>query len=219
MSTSQETPSSAHAHLRNLYAVFLNGGPQAFAWGIVVVASGALAQSASLAEMASIQPIAGAQYHWTHLLAPERHRRFITWIQGWMTWFAWISLLASVANVTAYILQGIVTFNYPNYVPERWHLTMVIIAMLVTECLMNMYTFFLIPWIELAAGILHVVLFITFFVVLLVMAPRHSANFVFLKSSTSSGWSNSYVSWNLGLLTPTYGFVGKHTLFLLASSG
>jgi choline transport protein len=26
---------------------------------------GALAQSASLAEMASIQPIAGAQYHWT----------------------------------------------------------------------------------------------------------------------------------------------------------
>lgn len=166
--------------------------------------------------MASIQPIAGAQYHWTHLLAPQRYRRFITWVQGWMTWFAWISLLASVANVTAYILQGIVTFNYPDYIPERSHLTLVIFAMLVIQCLMNMYTFFLIPWIELAAGILHVVLFIIFVVVLLTTAPRHSADFVFFESSTSSGWSNSFVSWNLGLLTPTFGFVGEHAPFSLA---
>lgn len=131
-----------------------------------------------------------------------------------MTWFAWISLLAGVANVTAYILQGIVTFNYPDYVPERWHLTLVIFAMLIIECFMNMYTFFLIPWIELAAGVLHVALFITFVVVLVIMAPRHSADFVFFESSTSSGWSNGFVSWNLGLLTPTWGFVGKHALFL-----
>jgi hypothetical protein len=48
------------------------------------VYAGALAQAASLAEMASIQPIAGAQYHWTHHLAPERFKRFITWMQGKM---------------------------------------------------------------------------------------------------------------------------------------
>jgi len=67
---------------RNLGAVFWNGGPQTLAWGILIVAAGALAQSASLAEMASIQPIAGAQYHWTAFLAPARQRRFITWMQG-----------------------------------------------------------------------------------------------------------------------------------------
>ena len=32
--------------------------------------------------MASIQPIAGAQYHWTYALAPTGAKRFITWIQG-----------------------------------------------------------------------------------------------------------------------------------------
>ena len=35
--------------------------------------------------MASIQPIAGAQYHWTHALAPAGAKRFITWIQGDLT--------------------------------------------------------------------------------------------------------------------------------------
>lgn len=67
---------------RNLSAVFWNGGPETLAWGCLVVVIGALAQAASLAEMASIQPIAGAQYHWTHFLAPPRQRRFITWMQG-----------------------------------------------------------------------------------------------------------------------------------------
>ena len=68
--------------LRNLTAVFTNGGPRALAWGIIVVVAGGLAQSASMAEMASMQPIAGAQYHWTHYLAPQKHRKFITWMQG-----------------------------------------------------------------------------------------------------------------------------------------
>jgi choline transport protein len=67
---------------RNMWFVLYNGGPQTFAWSIAIVYFGALAQSASLAEMASIQPIAGAQYHWTHHLAPQKWKRFITWMQG-----------------------------------------------------------------------------------------------------------------------------------------
>jgi amino acid transporter len=67
---------------RNLSTVLSNGGPEALAWGIVIVVFGAMAQSASLAEMASMQPIAGAQYHWTHYLAPTSQKKFITWMQG-----------------------------------------------------------------------------------------------------------------------------------------
>ena len=67
-----------------MWFALYNGGPQTFAWSILIVYAGALAQSASLAEMASIQPIAGAQYHWTYHLAPERCKRFITWVQGAM---------------------------------------------------------------------------------------------------------------------------------------
>lgn len=48
--------------IRNLQATLINGGPRALASGTLIVVTGALAQSASLAEMASAQPIAGAQY-------------------------------------------------------------------------------------------------------------------------------------------------------------
>ena len=107
------------------------------------------------------------------------------------------------------MIQSLAVVNNPSYVAERWHVTLIIFALVIVEGLMNMYTFWLIPWIELMAGVLHVVLFIIFVVVLVAMAPRHSAKFVFTESSTSSGWTNSYVSWNLGMLTPTWGFVGK----------
>lgn len=48
-----------------------------------VVFAGVLCQVASLSEMSSVQPIAGAQYHWTWHLAPPKYRRSITWMQGW----------------------------------------------------------------------------------------------------------------------------------------
>lgn len=66
----------------NLGAVLANGGPQSLVWGILIVVPGALAQAGSLAEMAAMQPIAGAQYHWIDHLAPPKYRRLITWMQG-----------------------------------------------------------------------------------------------------------------------------------------
>lgn len=66
----------------NMGATFWNGGPRSLAWGIVAVVIGSLAQAYSMAELGAIQPIAGAQYHWTNLLAPAKQRRFITWMQG-----------------------------------------------------------------------------------------------------------------------------------------
>ncbi|KAF9252974.1 hypothetical protein DTO006G1_2204 [Penicillium roqueforti] len=199
--------SSWETQALNLSTVLSNGGPEALAWGIVIVVFGAMAQSASLAEMASMQPIAGAQYHWTHYLAPTSQKKFITWMQGWVTWFAWISTLAGVANTTATMIQGLASVNYPEYEPKQWHITLIIIGMLIVEALMNMYTFWLIPWIEMLAGILHICLLIVFLVVFTALAPRHTPEFVFLHTQSASGWA-TFPAWNIGLLTPVWGFVG-----------
>ncbi|KAJ5252306.1 hypothetical protein N7489_002716 [Penicillium chrysogenum] len=199
--------SSWETQALNLSTVLSNGGPEALAWGIVIVVFGAMAQSASLAEMASMQPIAGAQYHWTHNLAPANQKKFITWMQGWVTWFAWISTLAGVANTTATMIQGLASVNYPEYEPKQWHITLIIVGMLIVQALMNMYTFWRIPWIEMLAGILHICLLIVFLVVLVALAPRHTPEFVFLHTQSTSGWAN-FPAWNIGLLTPVWGFVG-----------
>jgi len=60
----------------------INGGPVALIWGMLLSLSGTMALALSLAEMASICPIAGAQYHWTALFAPPKIRLFLTWMQG-----------------------------------------------------------------------------------------------------------------------------------------
>ena len=128
---------------------------------------------------------------------------------GWITWFAWISVMASVANGVATGIQGLVIINYPNYVPHAWHITLMMFAILILGGLMNMFTFWLIPWIEMLAGILHLALFIVFIVVFVSLAPRHEPDFVFWNADTNSGWNNPFVEWNLGLLTSVWGFVGR----------
>ncbi|KAK5051421.1 hypothetical protein LTR84_003073 [Exophiala bonariae] len=162
-----------------------------------------------MAELGSILPIAGAQYHWTHILAPDNSRKFITWMQGWVTWFAWVSALAGSTSGEAAILQGLIAANFPGYTPERWHLTLIMWALLVSVGLINTYTFWIIPWLELTAGILHVILFIIFVVVLVTLSPRHDADFVFFRESILSGWErSSFVAFNLGMLVPAWGFIG-----------
>lgn len=51
----------------SMYYAFLNGGPVAYLFNYIIVIVGVMAQTASLAELASIQPVAGAQYYWTYV--------------------------------------------------------------------------------------------------------------------------------------------------------
>lgn len=175
-------------------------------WGFFVTMPGIMAQVASITEMASVQPIAGAQYHWTDYLAPPRYRKFITSVQGWITWFSWISLLAGVSNVVANTLTTIVSAQY-DFTVKGWHTVMVMYGLLVSQGLLNMYFFWLIPWVELVAGLLHLILFIVFGSVLITLAPRHSAEWVFLEKSNLSGWNDDFVSFNLGIILCTWSFV------------
>jgi predicted tellurium resistance membrane protein TerC len=123
-----------------------------------------------------------------------------------------VSALAGSTSGEAALLQALIAENIPGYTPERWHLTLIMWALLISVGLMNMYTFWLIPWLELTAGIMHVVLFIIFMVVLVTLAPRHDSHFVFFTDSTQSGWDSKFVAFNLGMLAPAWGFIGMSRL-------
>lgn len=178
-------------------------------WGCLVVVAGALTQALSLAEMAAMQPIAGAQYHWTALLAPKRSERFITWLQGWVTWFAWVAALGGNTSGLAMMLTSLASYNYPDsYVFHSWHITVIGISILILSALINMYAFRTVPWIETLSGILHIIIFIVIIVILCVLAPKSSPDFVFFDRTHTSGWSQYFVSWNIGMLVPAWGFIG-----------
>lgn len=82
-----------------------------------------------------------------------------------------------------------------------------------------MYAFWLIPWIELIAGLLHVILWIVYAVVLLTLAPRHSTRFVFLEKANASGWTSDFVSFNLGIILLSWGFVGYDAMAHISEVG
>lgn len=129
---------------------------------------------------------------------------------GWVTWWGWISLLAGVSNLTAIILQNMVALNDPSYVSKQWHIVLLIYAVVVTGVLVNIFTYKLVPKIELLAGICHVCLFVIFMVVLVVLGQqqRHTAEYVFTNQTVQSGWKDTFVAWNIGMLTCTWSFTG-----------
>lgn len=180
------------------------------AWATLIAWLGAMAQAASIAEMSSCVPIAGAQYHWTNALASPDMRKFTTWLQGWITWFGWVSVLAAYVNLNAIVIEAMAALKNPNYIPKDWHTAVIMLGFLVFCGGVNSmrWTFVAVPWLELIAGILHVSLFILFIVVLVVMGSRNSVDDIFFHREIWSGWdSNPVLSWHLGMLTCVGSFI------------
>ncbi|KXT02185.1 hypothetical protein AC578_5962 [Pseudocercospora eumusae] len=192
----------------NMSFALYAGGPQIMVWGMLIAWIGAMAQAASLAEMASIQPIAGAQYHWTWAFAPAKARRFLTWLQGYVTWFAYLSLMCSIAQLTSSIFLSLASFMHPGYEPQSWHLVLVIYLLLTWQALMNIFAFKWVPLIEMICTVLQIALFVVYICVFASLGEKHSASYVWTFFQSTNGWGNEFVSWNVGLLSCVWLFIG-----------
>ncbi|KAI9774493.1 MAG: hypothetical protein M1835_006012 [Candelina submexicana] len=185
-----------------------NGGPVSLVYGLILSFSGTMAMSASLAEMASILPIAGAQYHWTAQFAPKGWSAFASWMQGWITVFAWQATVSSVTFLVATQVQGLVILNYDSYTPERWHGTMLMWALMALAFLVNTIGIKLLPHLESLAGVCHVLFFFALLIPLVYLSPQSTPEFVFTKFLNEGGWHSNGISWCVGLLTVTFPFIG-----------
>lgn len=186
-----------------------NGGPNALVFGMILAGTGTLALAISLAEMASMCPIAGAQYHWTSILSPPKYSAFITWMQGWITVFAWQATACSVTFLNGTIIQGLIVLNYPDYVFERWHGTLLMFAIILISWVVNVYGIKLLPLLEFVGGICHIAFFLALLIPLVVLSPKSTASEVFVETLNEGGWKSNGVSWCIGLLSVAYSFVGS----------
>ncbi|KAJ9613138.1 hypothetical protein H2200_003079 [Cladophialophora chaetospira] len=203
--------SSWEAVLVSFQAGLLNGGPTALVWGTLLCLFGSVAIALSLAEMASITPVVGAQYRWTALYSPRGFLSPAFWslLQGWITVFAWIAVCAQVCFLEGTVLQGLIILNDDTYVPKQWHGTLLAWAILVLPLLCNIFARKVLAPLEILGGILHIALFVVFVAVLVSLSPRSSADFVFTGTITNlSGYSNGGVSWCIGLLAGAFPLAG-----------
>ncbi|KAH8725649.1 amino acid/polyamine transporter I [Phaeosphaeriaceae sp. PMI808] len=189
-----------------------NGGPASIFYGSLLAGCGACAVGFSLAELASIDPTVGAQYRWSANFAPAAPR-FFGLLQGWITTAAWCFACSGPPSILANMITSLAIFNNENYVPERWHTSLIMIAIMLVPFAFNLYFRKVLDAFEITGGILHICLFIVFIVVLIVFGPRSEPDFVF-KNLTweTSGWNNPGVSWGLGLLSMTFSVTGADSV-------
>ncbi|GAB7350015.1 hypothetical protein MBLNU459_g0689t1 [Dothideomycetes sp. NU459] len=196
--------------LSNNYSLY-NGGLAGSVWTFIISWFFILCMIASMAEMASMAPTAGGQYHWVSEFAPPSIEKQLSYIVGWSSWLGWVSGIPSCAEFLAYLVQGLVLLVYPDAdIGTAWQTSLMIFAFLFITFGFNIFLSHKLPLAEGLVLVLHVLGFFAFLIVLWVMpgSSRNSASTVFTSFSNGGGWSSQGVSCLVGLTTPLWCFIG-----------
>jgi amino acid transporter len=132
-------------------------------------------------------PTTGGQYHWVSEFAPPSIQQFLSYIVGWLCVLGWQVGNTAIAFIAAQQISGLVVLNHSTYVPERWHLTLMVIA-LVTFCqLFNTFLARRLPLVEGVVLVLHLGGFVAILVPLWVLGERSEAREVFTTFNDGGG--------------------------------
>ncbi|KAH7362789.1 amino acid/polyamine transporter I [Plectosphaerella cucumerina] len=159
-------------------------------WMYFICWMGFMLVNASMAEMASMAPTTGGQYHWVSEFASPKHQKFVSYLMGWMCVLGWQTSCASSAFISGTQIQGLVVLNYPNYVPEPWHGTLLTVAVAAFSVLFNTVLARKLPLVEALVLIIHIFGFFGILVTLWVLSPRAEASAVFTEFSDGGGWGS-----------------------------
>jgi len=187
---------------------FNNGGPAGLVYGFIIAWSSTLSVYTVISELASMAPIASGQYYWVYMLAPPKYKVFCSYIIGWLTSLAWIATVATETIFAGTILQGLIILDYSDYLPEKWHGTLLSWLVIAVGIFINVVIPGLLPKFEIFIIVFHIAGFITILSVLWVYAPHNSASFVFTTALNEDGWSSQGLSYCVGFLGNVATFVG-----------
>ncbi|KAF2112082.1 amino acid/polyamine transporter I [Lophiotrema nucula] len=186
-----------------------NGGPAGGIWMFLAVCFGMFFVVLSMAEMASMAPISGGQYHWVSEIAPRKHQKFLSYLVGWMCAMAWQAGMATTAFAATQQLQGLIALNVQSYAIKGWHSSLFSIAITVFAILWNTVLIRLLPKVEAIAMALHMLGFLAFVIVLWVMAPHVDTRAVWTHFEDNSGWGNAGLATLVGILGPIVTLIGS----------
>lgn len=113
---------------------------------------------------------------------------------GWQTGAANTAFLAGTQ------IQGLVILNNPDYIPEKWHGTLLTFAVATFSVFFNTFLVKRLPLVEGIVLILHIFGFFGVLITLWVLGPRASASEVFTTFNNYGGWSSDGLSAVVGVL-------------------
>ncbi|KAA6408204.1 MAG: amino acid transporter [Lasallia pustulata] len=166
-----------------------------FGFGLVVV---------SLAEMASMAPTAGGQYHWVSEFSPPQHQKWLSYFIGWMSALSWQAGQASGPFLVGTLIQGILVVNDPTYSPTNWQGTLFVFAIVVLIYFLNVWGANAMPMINNIFLIVHIFGFLAIVVTLWVLSPRNTGHVVFTQFVNGGGWSSMGLALMVGQISAIY---------------
>ncbi|KAJ6191028.1 hypothetical protein N7519_001049 [Penicillium mononematosum] len=168
----------------------------------------------SMAEIASISPTSGGQYHWVSEFAWPRCQRFLSYLTGWLSVLGWQAAFASICYLCGTLIQGLLVFNYSGpsgwvYGFERWHGTLLTIAIAAVGTLVNTWGYKILPPLEGLILALHLFGFVVVVVLMWAMSPGKASGDSVWKEFTNSGeWPSMGLACLVGQLTPIFSWTG-----------
>ncbi|KAM0786528.1 hypothetical protein ACM66B_001985 [Microbotryomycetes sp. NB124-2] len=203
------TLNSPTAGSTSLSVALPSGGNTVVLWGLVVAFIGNLAMALSLAEMCAVYPTNGGPYHWTSILAPAKWAPFISFCTGWFASAGWWALFATAPSLAGSLILGAYAVAHDNFEPERWQTYIIYIGYTVIACLLNLYAYRVLPYLNQAAILWSLLGVVVIAVTCLsVAAPNFASGAdVFGGFTNTTGWPDGF-AWLLGLLQASFSLIG-----------
>ncbi|KAF9892114.1 hypothetical protein FE257_002520 [Aspergillus nanangensis] len=189
--------------------VLSSGGTVTMLYGIIVIFVLGGSSAASMAELASVYPTTGGQYHWTSILAPERFNRAWSYFCGAANIFSWITVSASVAIIVPQLVLGMAIFYNPSYQAETWHYFMLYQAASLVCTVYNIFLMKRTAWVQDIGFCLSISSFLVILVTSLARSThKQSAEFVWTTFFNNTGWTSDGIVFLTGLVSPNYIYAG-----------
>ncbi|OAQ85066.1 amino acid transporter [Purpureocillium lilacinum] len=193
------------------------GGMAGLFWSLVWSHIGQFFIVLSLAEMASMAPTAGGQYHWVSEFAPREYQKILSYLSGWLSTVSWQSIVALDAFLIGSIIQGLITLNDESYSPTRWQGTLLVFASVIGVSLFNVFAAKHLPLAEGTFVTLYIFSFFPVIITLLVLAPKQSASAVFTQfTDNGAGWPSIALTVMVGQVSSMFVVLGSDSVAHMA---
>ncbi|RYO81007.1 hypothetical protein DL762_007356 [Monosporascus cannonballus] len=176
----------------------LCGGTAGLIWMYLVCWVGFICTNASIAEMGSMAPTSGGQYHWVSEFSPRQSQRFLSYM------------------IAASQIQGMIALNKPDYTFEPWHAVFLVFAISAFNFVLNTYLVTRLPLIEAIVLVAHIFGFFAILVVLWVTGPVGDAHATFTTFNDYGGWNNFGLATLSGVAAVVLPFLGADSVAHMA---
>ncbi|KAI0098775.1 amino acid transporter [Nemania sp. FL0031] len=182
-------------------STFIHVGSGGVIWAFLIGWVGITSVYTVIAELSSMAPTAGGQYHWVALMAPKPCANFLSYLTAWLTTLAWQAISITTSFSIATLIQGIVVLARPSYTPLPWHTVLIMLAVALLSVLVNSTTGRLLATLERLFLLLHLAGFIGILVPLVYFSPHNSASEVFTTFYNNGLWPTQGLAFIIGLPT------------------